>query len=320
MLQSDWGWTVVIDLFMSGFGGCLFVATAIGFLLAKDSFAKVARVGAWVSFSAVLVGVLFLLMDVGQPLRAMWMFGSFVNFESWMPRGAWSLAASMLVFLLFALSFDKRIVSRIGKTTDEGTLSGGWLAVARKACAIIGLALGLFVTTYTGFLLKGSMNIPFWNTVNLPLSFVFLSLSAGAAMMLVLLVVLYDGLSKERLCKGFAVATTVGALAATLFIYLYLSEMLSAGVAAQASVQWVLESPAFAVCAVCAVVLAIAGVVAFVFAGKSSLLKPVVVTACVVAVVAGVSFRYCVLGGGQHAGLPSLDLLQMFGGSTCLFR
>ena len=63
MLQSDWGWTVVIDLFMSGFGGCLFVATAIGFLLAKDSFAKVARVGAWVSFSAVLVGVLFLRRD-----------------------------------------------------------------------------------------------------------------------------------------------------------------------------------------------------------------------------------------------------------------
>lgn len=320
MLQSDWGWTVVIDLFMSGFGGCLFVVTAIGFLLAKDGFAKVARVGAWVSFAAVLVGVFFLLMDVGRPLRAMWMFGSFVNFESWMSRGAWSLAASMLVFLLFALSFDKRIILRTGKTVDEGASSGGWLVAARKACASIGIALGLFITTYTGFLLKGSMNIPFWNTINLPLSFVFLSLSAGAAMMLVLLVVLYDGLSKERLCKGFAAATTVGALLAILFVYLYLSGMLSAGATAQASARWVLESPMLAICAVCMVALAIAGILVFVFAGKDNLLKPAAVVACVVAVVAGVSFRYCVLGGGQHVGLPSLDFTQMLDGVTYLFR
>ncbi len=320
MLQSDWGWTVVIDLFMSGFGGCLFVATAIGFLLVKDGFAKIARVGAWAAFIAVLVGVFFLLMDVGQPLRAMWMFGSFVNFGSWMPRGAWSLAMSMLVFLLFALSFDKRIVARMGTASAEGVPLSKRFAVAQKICAIIGIVLGLFVTTYTGFLLKGSMNIPFWDTVNLPLSFVFLSLGAGAAAMLVLLAILYDGFGKEKLCKGFALATTVGSLVALLFVYLYLSEMLLVGSAAQTSAQWVLENPAFTVFVACMIVLAAAGITAFAFAGKGDRLKPVVVVACVVAIVAGVSFRYCVLGGGQHAGLPSLDLIQMFDGATYLFR
>ena len=45
MLQSEWGATVVLDLFLSGFGGCLFAASALLVLVAGDKHQQSARHG-----------------------------------------------------------------------------------------------------------------------------------------------------------------------------------------------------------------------------------------------------------------------------------
>lgn len=323
MLQTEWGLTVVVDLFMSGFGGCLFVAMAVLFLAAGERFRRVTRVGAWVSLGAVALGVCSLLADVGQPLRAMWMFGSFVNFDSWMPRGAWSLALTLLVFLLFALLSERKLLRKAGwleQRGEEEVLKRG-VATARRSLAVAGILLGLFVTVYTGCLLEDSASIPFWDSAFLPLSFICTSLAAGSATALMLVVLLADPLERRKAVKAFAASTVGCAVLSAGFVAAYLLNMNGAASAAKASADWVAASPVFIVSVACIVLLAIAGIAVIVFAmrGKGNM-KYLAVGACVVAVVAGFAFRFCVVGGGQHADLPSVSVVQMFDGDGYRFQ
>lgn len=322
MLQSEWGVTVAIDLFLSGFGGCLFAFAAVVFLVFGDRFRGVVRIGAWTAFLAVLAGVLFLLIDVGQPLRAMWLFGAFVNFDSWMPRGAWSLALTMIVFLLFALTLEERTLGAIRKISCFGNDEKGTknLAVMRIILAVTGIALGLFVTAYTGFLLKGSMSIPFWNTELLPISFICLSLSVGSATALMLVSLKVDTADQKEAGKPLSIATIVCAIASGLSEALYLSSTLQSDGAAHVSAEWVLSNPLFILGAICLVALLAAGIVSFVLIRRGKNLKTVGVVACICAIVAGFAFRYCILGGGQHEALTSIDVAQMKEGITFFFR
>ena len=58
-------------------------------LIGKDRYRREAACGAWIGFGCIVVGLLCLLADVGQPLRAMLLPVSFSHFTSWMAFGAW---------------------------------------------------------------------------------------------------------------------------------------------------------------------------------------------------------------------------------------
>lgn len=311
MMQSEWGWTVVVDLFMSGFGGCLFAMVAMLFLAAKERFRRAVRIGAWISFGAVLAGVCCLLADVGQPVRAMWMFGSFVNFESWMPRGAWALALTLAVFLLFALLGEERVAKLIGR--------GRFCAFARTALAVLGIACGVFVTVYTGCLLMDSGSIPFWDTPFVPLAFACSSLAAGAATAL-MLAVLTSG-ADERGKAGIVLALTA-AFSAALSIAFAAAAVagVDAGGAAEASVRWVLHSPAFAIGMAGFGAVVVAGVAALVCARRAKALRCLAIGGCAVALVAGFALRFWVVGAGAHEELPSIGMVQLYEGETFSFQ
>ena len=317
MLQSEWGWTVVFDLFLSGFGGCLFVLVAICYLVLKEQFAKIAHIGAWIAFGSIAGGVLFLLADVGQPLRAVWMFGSFVNFSSWMPRGAWALAITMVVLLLFALSFQRPILR---KAKSDDSAIPPFVAMLRKILCVVGIVLGLFVTTYTGLLLKESEYIPLWNTWYVPISFICLSGGAGSAAALALMCALdFEG---EDWQTGKVVAGICAGcmIAAGVFVGAFVSKMSSGSVGAQSGVHWMLSSPAFALFAIGVIGSAIGSLASFVARTNKKMLRCIVFATCVLAIIAGISFRYCVLGGGTHEALFSIDATQMLNGVTYLIH
>lgn len=313
MLQSEWGGTVVLDLFLSGFGGCLFAASALLVLVAGDKHQQSARIASWVSFASVLAGVLCLLADVGQPLRAMVMPLSFSNFGSWMPRGAWSLAIALIVFLLFALSFESKVTNHIG---TDAAKRARMLRSARIGLGVVGIIAGLFVTLYTGFLLKDSVNIPFWDTLFLPATFVCSSLAAGCGTLLLIVALMKEG--EKNVVRVLAGASIVLPLVCGGLIAAYLSSM-STGSGAE-SAAWVMESPAFIVGAIGAAALLAGGVIALVFSERSRSIVAPAAVACIAVIALGLAIRFCAVGAGSHEALMSIDAFQAVDGITYLFR
>lgn len=309
MLQTEWGWTVVVDLFMSGFGACLFIAAAALLLCAAKRFEKAIRLGVWIAFGAVAVGVLFLLMDVGQPLRAMWLFGSFANFGSWMPRGAWALTMTLIVFLAVAL-------------LDLGRVAAGraWTGVLRKVLAVLGVCLAAFVTVYTGYLVKGGSAIPFWDSEMLPVSFICASTAAGCTAMLVLVTLTGEGKGAKGANILLTLIAATSSIATIIVVRAFLGEMTAAGGTAAASAEWFLSQGGYMAAQICfalgAVAVFVAGMLGLL--GKDARVPAVI--GFVAAVIAGVLLRYLVLGAGAHSPLPVPGVEYLESGAMFLFR
>ncbi len=178
-LQTSWGWLIATYLFLGGLGAGVFVAVSVVYLITGDRFKNTIRFGSWASAVSIALGTLLLLVDVAKPFRAMIMFKSFVNFESWMTRGAWLLFCAILVNGLAALfwsDFSLQIFGRIWKPLHEKR------AVFRTILAIVGIVLSLGVAAYTGILLGVLQFRPLWHTWLLPALFVASALDTGVGL------------------------------------------------------------------------------------------------------------------------------------------
>jgi formate-dependent nitrite reductase membrane component NrfD len=114
VLQTEWGWDIAMDLFLGGLGASCVLIVSILFLSAKDKFKKTVRFGAWASVISLIGAVSVLMLHVGVPGRAILLYQSFINFDSWMPIGAWSIFCGTIIFGLFALSNTEWVTNKIG--------------------------------------------------------------------------------------------------------------------------------------------------------------------------------------------------------------
>ena len=173
MEHVNWGIPVAFDLFLAGLGaGALLVATAAD-LFGGRRYEKITRTGAALAPLPVIVGVILLVLDLGQPGRFLeFLFRRgpgflMVNLNSVMSIGIWlltifvilSLVYAALVFLGWAFTWGKK---------------------ARQGIGGIALVVSLVVTAYTGVLLAATWN-PVWNNLFLPAVFVVSALATGIA-------------------------------------------------------------------------------------------------------------------------------------------
>jgi polysulfide reductase chain C len=183
----NWEWWILAYFFFGGISGGSYAIGTLLRLVGTPDDQRAARLAFIASFLALLPCPIFLIADLGQPLRFVNMLldasGGGLSFKPWSPMslGSWAL----LGFGLFSF------VSFLGAVAE-----GGWHAadpVARilrgtvgAVWSVIGTALGLFVCGYTGVLLAVS-NQPVWSD-GWPLGGVFLASSlTGAAALLLLL-------------------------------------------------------------------------------------------------------------------------------------
>jgi formate-dependent nitrite reductase membrane component NrfD len=94
-------------------GSQFFLITSILFLTAKDKFKNTVKFGAWTGVISLIGAVVVLMLEVGIPQRAVLLYKSFVNFNSWMPIGAWSLFCGIIIFGIYALSNTEWITKKI---------------------------------------------------------------------------------------------------------------------------------------------------------------------------------------------------------------
>jgi len=133
--------------------------------LSNSDLSGIMRLAMWLGIPLVVIGVLFLMWDLGQPSR-------FMNTllkpnSSWISRGSWILTCLLiLTFALFGLWI-----------WPFNLLSNVPVAVTALEVLIAIFAFGTML--YTGPLLAASKPIPFWNTSMLPALFAVSAIVAG---------------------------------------------------------------------------------------------------------------------------------------------
>ena len=169
----SWGIPVAFDLFLAGFGAGALLLAVVADLFGGKRYQKIMRTGAFIAPWPVLLGVILLVVDLGNPLR-FWEFllrkgpGILMfNPDSVMSIGVWLLTFFVILSLVYLVLC---LVSWVFV----------WGAKLRQLVGVVASCFALLVTVYTGVLLAATPN-PLWNSVLLPAVFSVSALSTGIA-------------------------------------------------------------------------------------------------------------------------------------------
>jgi formate-dependent nitrite reductase membrane component NrfD len=203
--QREWGWLVITYLFFGGAGAGLFLASLyIGHPWAEG-----------LGLFLLLLGTLFLLLDLGRPERFWRAF--FRAGTSWISRGCYFITALTILggldlFLQYA----------------GGDSAAAWPVKVVAAVAAVAVMI------YTGFVLSPSPAIPFWNSTFFPVIFFAYSLLAGIDFLILASPLLpppaIDIARLERVQFGLVVLCL-------LMVMSHLSVMSGSAIAARKSIQ-----------------------------------------------------------------------------------
>jgi polysulfide reductase chain C len=180
--QSKWGWLIAAYLFLAGLGGGAYVTGVVADFLG-EGWGTISKVGVSLGFPCVLVGTLFLLLDLGSPAH-FWRAAMRPN-TSWIARGT-------IIITIFMILGAIHIGLWLWPFNTLGEAVGG-----RHVLGVVGCVFAFGTMIYTGILLGAARPIAFWSTAMLPLLFLVSALSTG--MMAVVLIGTVGQVSTELL-------------------------------------------------------------------------------------------------------------------------
>jgi Polysulphide reductase, NrfD len=144
-----WKILVVADFYLSELATGLFSVSALGDLIAHHVFGAASQIGYLAAFPLIMVDLICLIADLGDPLRFHHML-RVVNLKSPMSTGMWILASfTVLSFISMCLA------------AAAFAFSAPELTEARIVVAGVGLAPALFVGCYKGVMLSATAQ-PVW--------------------------------------------------------------------------------------------------------------------------------------------------------------
>jgi formate-dependent nitrite reductase membrane component NrfD len=178
MAHTEWGFLIVVYLFLGGLGaGCLVLSAMATLAGRQQRYVSIARAGALVAPLPVMLGTGLLVFDLGRPFFFWKLFTAFAP-ESPMWIGTWLLTLFTFVSLAFAnLHLPGRY--QVWRPAESNRWRY-WLAAA-------GIPIGIAVGIYTGVLLGAVPARPFWNTPMVAQLFLFSALSTAAALLIMVL-------------------------------------------------------------------------------------------------------------------------------------
>jgi len=162
-VQVQWRWIIAVYLFLAGVGGGAFLAAVVADYAGGAAWTTVSKIGVFLGMPCVLIGCLFLLVDLGKPINAwrVWMKPG----TSWMARGT----IIIVLFMIFAT-----IQTAFWIWPFPGSIEN-----ARGLIAILGAIFAFLTVVYTGLLLGYSQPIALWRTALLPVLFFVSAMSTG---------------------------------------------------------------------------------------------------------------------------------------------
>jgi protein NrfD len=191
----EWGFLIIIYLFLGGLSAGAFFVSALATLLQRNgdppAYERLAKYGALLAPGPVMIGCTLLIFDLGRWLRFWKLFVHF-RWTSPMSIGSWLLLAFSVVAVLYLgswLTTGERdsLFARLPRRLGFLKLLKRDLSPYRRHLALLGAPLSIGVGIYTGVLLGAVQSRPFWNTNLVAQMFLFSGLSSGCAALILLL-------------------------------------------------------------------------------------------------------------------------------------
>lgn len=288
-----WDWKIAAHLFLVGVGAGTYL---VGFILTltRPELILLSKVTVSIAAPLVIVGTIFLILQLGQKANAFRAFSRPVS--SWMARGAIILTVFVILGLI-------HIGTWIWPSTVLGDAPG-----LRLTLGSVASVFAVFVLIYTGMLLRALKPIAFWNTLTLPLLFLVSGISTGI-MGAALVLAVYGfstGLTVERPLVLLARYEAFIIIVEALILGFYLWRMRRV-IAARDSVRIVTKgnlAAGFWVGVVAAgLVVPLAFAVYHIYLSAVDPLAVVILTivASIIGLVGGFMLRYIVVAGGTSA-------------------
>jgi len=160
--HAAFGPLIVVYFFLAGLSAGLFLISSFGPVFGVKTLNPLAKPASVMALATLIPGLLALIVDLGQPLRALTLFFR-VNPLSVMSWGS---------FILLVYGFVCLVYTWLVWKDDARSKSWGQVGVVFAA------ALGL----YTGFLLAAVPGHPLWNSALLPVLFLISGAVAGLSL------------------------------------------------------------------------------------------------------------------------------------------
>ena len=180
--QEVWHWQIATYLFLGGLGGATFAISAIMHLF-EGCDRKMLSVAVMSSITFLVIGTVFLLADMLQPLKAIY---ALTNPRSWIFWGVVFINFYFIAAIAYVIPLLEEWPQLLPLIRKVPAPLLGLLERYNKLAALTGSAAGFLVAIYTGLLISAAPAISFWNTPALPLLFVISGFSTGAAFLLLL--------------------------------------------------------------------------------------------------------------------------------------
>jgi formate-dependent nitrite reductase membrane component NrfD len=174
-----WGWPLIIDLWAAGVAGGAFLAAFLADRFTGRRNKQLIQVATWVGVPLVLLGVLLLVVDLGNQL---WFWHLMVRFAPFslvifpispMSIGTW-------VLTLWSVCGVILIVLWLAESKAPAFAVLERFVPLTEVLVWINVALSIIVITYTGVVLSNT-NVPVWTTPFLPALFVSSAIFTGTA-------------------------------------------------------------------------------------------------------------------------------------------
>jgi formate-dependent nitrite reductase membrane component NrfD len=193
MKTIEWGFLIILYLFLGGLSAGLFFVSAVAMFLQNgdERYKRIARWGAFMAPWPVALGSTLLIFDLGHWYRFYKLF-LHLRWVSPMSIGAWLLMLFTLVSLLYCYAWLREkerewLFSRLPRPLRFLHALNVDIDVYRRTLAVAGLPMAVGVGIYTGVLLGAVQSRPFWNTNLVAQLFLFSALSTGCAGLMFLL-------------------------------------------------------------------------------------------------------------------------------------
>lgn len=224
-----WEWPIWVYLFAAGVAGGGFFAAFVVRLFSGGKHKPLLQLATWLGVPLVLIGVLLLVLDLGNQQSAWHLFVRFypispMSLGSWILL-LWSIVAVVLVALWFA-----EAVEPTEQPTDLFEWVASWLRRLLPMTGVLAwieVVLSALLIAYTGVLLS-STSRELWSTVLLPVLFVVSAISTGWAATLLVAALLKKEIPHEAGQAG-AILTVMEVVALIAFLIAVPAEALFTG-------------------------------------------------------------------------------------------
>ncbi len=214
MGELTWGTPLFFDLWMAGMAGGAYFAAFLIHLFGADEEKRLLKLATYIGVPLVLLGVLAIIIDLGEPLRAFniyvglrpWSWqvvsgGGAASLRAWPPSVTFHLTSPMSlggwILVIFSVAGVALIALWLAESAESPEQRGGflgWVAdilrplvPATKALTWIGFVFAILLMAYTGVVLSASSQTLWQATFLVPPLFVASATSTGLAALMIAL-------------------------------------------------------------------------------------------------------------------------------------